>query len=87
MYIMSLVHMQDVGTCGDTMDIACLTKCINGSFDTELCKSCEPTRPIIVLRDDIPENARLNTYLEGIANNELGELCAMYLHCTCTLSF
>ena len=76
---MSFVHTQNVGTCGDSMDIGCLTQCINGSFDGNLCKACERTRPIIVLRESIPEDALLSEYLEGIANRELGKLYKLYL--------
>ena len=50
------------------MDIRCIEQCVNASFNADICRSCERTRPLIVVKEELPDN-NLIMYLEGIANS------------------
>ena len=59
------------------MDIHCIEQCVNASFNADICRSCEHTRPLIVVKEELPDN-NLITYLEGIANS-IFSLCLSIL--------
>ena len=51
------------------MDVRCIQQCIDPGFDSDTCVSCEDTRPIIVRKE---LTSTMSTYLEDVANMELG---------------
>ena len=60
---------QEVDTCGDPMDLDCIRQCIGANFDSDMCMSCEPTRPLIVVSNEVDDMTA--QVLENIANNKL----------------
>ena len=54
------------------MDILCIGKCVNASFDRDVCMSCERTRPLIVVDDtELTGTMMLSEELQRIANREI----------------
>lgn len=60
-----------VDTCNDAMDQNCLEACVNSNFNEAVCRSCEATRPILVVNTDPPAGQTLNSFLENQANDRL----------------
>ena len=67
--IKTFVLLQNIGTCGNDMDVRCIEKCVNASFDRDVCMSCEMTRPLIVI-NEFTATTMLAADLEGIANTQ-----------------
>ena len=59
------------------MDRRCIEQCIEANFDVDTCMSCDSTRPLIVVRDNVPTTGR-SPFLQGVANRELSTCSCAY---------
>ena len=53
------------------MDLTCLETCVNSNFNDDRCRSCEATRPILVISGGPRGDQSLDVFLESEANERL----------------